>query len=435
MAISTPTLKYLFALSGNVCVFPGCDEPVAEDGPDGNPQIIGEVAHIVGESRQGPRGRAELTDAERNSAANLFIPCPKHHKKIDGDPHTFSVPVLTKIKRDHEARFATRPVAVEPRRPTVTDPVTATVMPLLHVPRCVHAAKTSARSLGEVAARLPGKSQDTAPVTPFLLRDGMLLAFDDLSDSRSPFARSVDRSEPVAVWSAQHMWEDPDSRRHYVALLNKGLRLLLERDYRLVFDHDHRRFYFPHNAGNLEGVTLRTKSGRRMERSVLYERINKRTNATAEWWHEAMQCRFEQFGHLSWGLTLQPAFHLTIDGYQAFPPKLVGRRVTRRKARIFNEQYYDRVHFWREYLTSGSPRFVLRFGAQSVVADAELPTGEITWPDIGDTRFDPAQREPENLISLIEYQQAASGTFDWNDVFVDDEEEPEDEDLYGEHGL
>jgi hypothetical protein len=48
---------------------------------------------------------------------------------------------------------------------------------------------------------------------------------------------------------------------------------------------------------------------------------------------------------------------------------------------------------------------------------------------------DPAERQPENLISLIEYEQAASGTFAWDDEF--DEDEDATEDGYDEdgHGL
>lgn len=426
MAMSTPTLKYLFALSGNVCAFPECNNAVVEDGDDGLPVVVGEVAHIVGRSRQGPRGRSQLVDEERNSADNLILVCERHHKRIDADPRTYSVPVLRKIKNDHEGRDALPAGADDFARSLVTEPVTATVMSIEMLPALVYAAPTRARTNREVVSAFPSRARTAAPVIPFTLRDGVLLAFDDLGDHRSPCARSVDR-DSVVVHTAQDMWADPDRRRWYVELLNKGLRLLLERHRGLVFDHDHRRFYFPHDgSGHESTVTLRTKTGRRQERTVVRPRISKRTGEPAEWWHEAVALRFEQFGPRSWGLTIRPEFYLTTDGHEPFPAKLVGRRVTRRKASIFNEQYYDRVHFWREHLTEGTPRFVLRFGAQAAVAAASLPAGQGTWPDIGDKRFDPAERRGDDLLSFLDYQQAVSGGFEWDDM--PDDEPAGDED-------
>jgi hypothetical protein len=74
-------IKILFALSGNQCAFPGCTERLVyqEDG-DENAVVLALMAHIVGDSRRGPRGESELTDEQRDHHLNLILLCGSHHK-------------------------------------------------------------------------------------------------------------------------------------------------------------------------------------------------------------------------------------------------------------------------------------------------------------------------------------------------------------------
>src|SRR5215211_6156641 len=93
-------------MSGNVCAFPGCDRRLVEPGTNtDDPAVLGEMAHIVGEKRRGPRGADEMPPSERNSHANLVLLCGDHHKLIDSQPNAYSVPVLRAMKSDHEARI------------------------------------------------------------------------------------------------------------------------------------------------------------------------------------------------------------------------------------------------------------------------------------------------------------------------------------------
>ena len=90
--ISQAEMKLLFARSGGLCAFPRCGRSLVEPGSltDG-PVLVGEIAHIVAESRQGPRGREELADSDRNKHTNLILFCPDHHKIIDSRPETYCV--------------------------------------------------------------------------------------------------------------------------------------------------------------------------------------------------------------------------------------------------------------------------------------------------------------------------------------------------------
>ena len=63
--------------------------------------LVGEVAHIVSERLDGPRGVSPLSIDERNSEKNLILLCLKHHKTIDDDPDGFTVERLHQIKNEH----------------------------------------------------------------------------------------------------------------------------------------------------------------------------------------------------------------------------------------------------------------------------------------------------------------------------------------------
>ncbi|MEA3262970.1 MAG: ABC-three component system protein [Pseudomonadota bacterium] len=103
---SAKTLKILFALSGNQCAKPGCSEPIiALATHASSPSVIGQIAHIFALSEDGPRGKAGLTEKERNQAANLLLLCPTHHVKIDTQFETYPAPMLLEWKTRHEKKY------------------------------------------------------------------------------------------------------------------------------------------------------------------------------------------------------------------------------------------------------------------------------------------------------------------------------------------
>lgn len=103
-SISQPEMKALFIKSGGVCAFPECPQELLEPGgAEEQVAIVGEMAHIVGEKRQGPRGDFPMKEEDRNKESNLILLCPKHHKVVDTQLRTYTVAVMRKMKADHEA--------------------------------------------------------------------------------------------------------------------------------------------------------------------------------------------------------------------------------------------------------------------------------------------------------------------------------------------
>ncbi len=100
-APSVSAIKALFAVSGNVCAFPGCSQPIVDESSH---VIIGEVSHITAASSGGPRYDPQQTEEKRHGFDNLLLLCAAHHKIIDEQPDEFPVGRLVEIKKEHEAK-------------------------------------------------------------------------------------------------------------------------------------------------------------------------------------------------------------------------------------------------------------------------------------------------------------------------------------------
>jgi len=109
MSVNYPTKIFLAMKSGNVCAFKGCHKALTSDGVKSNPAIIGEAAHIYGESPgtktkpASARYRQDMTDEQRNHYNNLIYLCPSCHIKIDKQEADYSAELLLSLKNEHEA--------------------------------------------------------------------------------------------------------------------------------------------------------------------------------------------------------------------------------------------------------------------------------------------------------------------------------------------
>jgi hypothetical protein len=92
-----PTLKRLFAVSGNQCAFPKCTQTLI----DGD-TVTGKVCHIKGRKDGSARYDEYQPDEERHGFENLILMCGRHHDVIDDDEESYSVERLHRMKADHE---------------------------------------------------------------------------------------------------------------------------------------------------------------------------------------------------------------------------------------------------------------------------------------------------------------------------------------------
>ena len=135
----------------------------------------------------------------------------------------------------------------------------------------------------------------------------------------------------------------------------------------------------PTRRGRSESSVTARSTRRSTSRKVVWEPKRRSTGeGKGFWWHLAAGLRFHRMADDQWCLSIRPERHLTSDGVTPLPPEQIGRRVTRLKARMFNDKYLSEVNFWRDFLASGSPRFVLDFGSQSAVVSSEFISFDVT---------------------------------------------------------
>jgi hypothetical protein len=427
MSVPVAEQKTLALLSGNLCAFPDCGASLIKTGKQGESVIVGEIAHIVGDSRQGPRGRSTLTEEDRDRADNLIYLCEACHKLVDRHPRVYSVEVLRQMKRDHETHMAklATPSTPTPEPPMVTETIHSTLLRLAALPARVFSAPCAfvERQEKEVAARL---RYPDAPdeLVPFILRDRRLFCFHDLS-GRGPFSDVVDvrKADAVPIFDFA---ADSEGRRRVVDLLNRSLRRFLAIR-NVGFDPVHKRYFFRvPEPGTAREEHYHTLTGRSSSRNVVWQPIRKATGEPKNHWlHLAAGLRFEELAEDQWGFSIRIERHLTTDGMVPFPAEYVGRKVTRLKARMFNDAYLGEVHFWRDFLSGGKPRFILNFGPQSCIVDSDLVSCPVKWPGIPeDAKPFTNQAFTDDLFSLAEFRAAADGhEAQWELDMEDDSDE------------
>ncbi len=428
--ISDKEVKTLIALSGGICGFPSCNKRLVEPGntADGA-AFLGEMAHIVAESRQGPRGDSPMSDADRDKHTNLLLLCGDHHKTIDSQPRTFSVSVLRRIKEDHENRILRATSSSAPLQPPTLsrEVIHSSLLAVTHLPAAVFAAPCAFHEGQEdqVKERIhfPDSGSD---LIRFILRDGKLFSFHNLKDPKGPF-RDVINQKGVETIRSEQWWNDSEGHRRFITLLNRGLYKYAARK-RVRFDPAHKRFFFEAlTPGKPRTERYRPLNARSRTKLVVWQPKIKATGQPRNyWWHLAVGLAFLRVDKRQWCFCIRPERHLTSDGVTPLPPKQIGRRVTSKKARMWNDVYLGEVNFWRDFLSGGSPKIVLNFGDQSAVIDTELLTFGVDWPGIpGDSKPFSNITYDLDLFSRSEYEDALAGEdLEWEN---DDESPEEDE--------
>lgn len=133
MAVTERTSKIIWGQCAARCCLCKADLLHEENGRVAS--LVGEVAHIVGETEKAARGISSLSSAERNEAENLLLLCRKHHKIVDDAPTTYPVDGLHRLKDEHIAWIATSLVKPQPWRSTISQ------LTYINVPRLCELAE------------------------------------------------------------------------------------------------------------------------------------------------------------------------------------------------------------------------------------------------------------------------------------------------------
>lgn len=105
--ITDATILEVYVAAAGRCTFYGCPETVMREPLTHRKARLGNIAHIVAEKVDGPRGDDPLPMPQRSEAANLMLMCTPHHNFIDKKENVPLYPVarLRHFKQIHEARI------------------------------------------------------------------------------------------------------------------------------------------------------------------------------------------------------------------------------------------------------------------------------------------------------------------------------------------
>ncbi len=108
MRVTIPdrTRYELWVAAAGRCEFSGCGKPVLRDFLTKEYANHAEIAHIIADSPEGPRGDPQLSKALAKDPSNLLLKCPECHKRIDTNPENYPASLLREMKRKHEGRVA-----------------------------------------------------------------------------------------------------------------------------------------------------------------------------------------------------------------------------------------------------------------------------------------------------------------------------------------
>lgn len=96
MTISNKIIKKLYANSGNICAYPGCNVNLIENINQS------QICHIISEKQNGPRHIENYNNGDYDVEENLILLCLNHHKLIDTNVSEYPIEVLRNMKKQHE---------------------------------------------------------------------------------------------------------------------------------------------------------------------------------------------------------------------------------------------------------------------------------------------------------------------------------------------
>jgi hypothetical protein len=94
------TIRHLFAHSGNVCAFPGCNHPLI----DTHGNFVAHICHIEAAEIGGERFNPAMSNEQRRHRDNLLLMCHRHHVETN-DVSTWTVEKMRELKIAHERQF------------------------------------------------------------------------------------------------------------------------------------------------------------------------------------------------------------------------------------------------------------------------------------------------------------------------------------------
>ena len=225
------------------------------------------------------------------------------------------------------------------------------LLPVSDYPATIWSAPTSAREPKDVWSKI-----ENSPA--FILREGRLYAFSDLSDAKSPFrdviSRGAVKGDQIEGWRS-----DPARWAWFIELLNHSLKNHLGK---LGIKSGKRGRYF--FKGSADGTSRSQKNANDLPREVAAKKVNG-ADGSFFWVHHGAELRFLTLGEGVF-LCVEPCYVFTSNGREP----LTGPRVTplsmKWGGKERNAAILRHVVFWARTLGRGKARVEVQTGAKPI---------------------------------------------------------------------
>jgi hypothetical protein len=98
-AINEADRRFIIGQSGGRCN--KCRQEVFVENEFGERARLGDDAHIIAVSKNGPRGKDQISNQGINSSKNLMLLCKTCHSEVDQQPIKYTEEILLQIREDH----------------------------------------------------------------------------------------------------------------------------------------------------------------------------------------------------------------------------------------------------------------------------------------------------------------------------------------------
>src|SRR5437879_6236706 len=103
MSVDARTKQLLWSKAAGRCSYPACQKPLVHEASEHDREVlVGEIAHIVAQRFDGPRGNKLPQGGGVDDYGNLLLLCHEHHEIVDQQTATYPVEKLVQFRNDHE---------------------------------------------------------------------------------------------------------------------------------------------------------------------------------------------------------------------------------------------------------------------------------------------------------------------------------------------
>jgi hypothetical protein len=243
----------------------------------------------------------------------------------------------------------------------VEEQLLSNLFPLMDYPKTIWAAYTNLRRKAEVFRKF-----DESPAPAFILKEGRLLSFQNLSEITNPFSELIDL-DSVSKHSVQR-WIGDENKKKWVLELMHAMIRNYAKALSLEFDGKTSRYFLSSKLG-MDRTIKWKPSNRAATRHVVkfYRNEEGEINFAA---HRSVQFKIETIAN-DFFLLIEPCWSFTKNGITPIRGKKMNVLSNHWRTREHNSSYLRDVFFWAYFLADWKDTIILQEDGCSIIIDTK----------------------------------------------------------------